>query len=394
MSAEHIMDNEHRVLSNDIIEQRIMDFNAGEQMYFDLSNLNLNRIPVEELSGLNEEKVYTLDLSNNSFTILTQNMFRIFPNVKQIHLDHNQITNIDNGAFAGLSKLEIINFSYNQLTKIEPYYFTGLLKLYNLDLSHNKIEVIEDNSFHNDEFRLRELQSLNLGNNRIKRIKLSDFDGLSGLKHLTLAHNPITEIITNNSTDRLRYIQVLDISNVDYDIVLQIKRAIHPNKNPRIRYTNKQRDNETKHKNDIPDESARILHPVHEMVINESVKKEFDSETCPICDENIISENKDIVMTGCTHLFHKNCLDMWFRNREANGQPRTCPLCREVLDNHYNSVRDSKKRNAIIYVTGSASRGGRKRKSARKRVNKRKSVKRSKRHNSLTSKNKHISTSH
>ena len=56
---------------------------------------------------------------------------------------------------------------------------------------------------------------------------------------------------------------------------------------------------------------------------------EYDrQENCPICiekfDENII------IKMPCTHLFHKTCIDSWI---ERNA---SCPICRDVIQNHVN----------------------------------------------------------
>ncbi len=43
---------------------------------------------------------------------------------------------------------------------------------------------------------------------------------------------------------------------------------------------------------------------------------------CPICHE---INNKELFTTSCNHVFHKKCIDKWFKLKS------TCPCCRTNL---------------------------------------------------------------
>ena len=49
-----------------------------------------------------------------------------------------------------------------------------------------------------------------------------------------------------------------------------------------------------------------------------------DKETCQIC-LNIICNNYFLI---CGHVFHKKCINRWFKNSYENN---TCPICREHI---------------------------------------------------------------
>ncbi len=53
--------------------------------------------------------------------------------------------------------------------------------------------------------------------------------------------------------------------------------------------------------------------------------KNLKNETCSICKE-LYTENEEIVLLGCNHKFHYNCINKWINDNIS------CPLCRL----HYN----------------------------------------------------------
>jgi hypothetical protein len=55
---------------------------------------------------------------------------------------------------------------------------------------------------------------------------------------------------------------------------------------------------------------------------------ENDTYQCPICCEGLLL---NIVMTDCSHFFHKRCLQEWIMN--ASRTNLVCPICRyELVD--------------------------------------------------------------
>ena len=44
------------------------------------------------------------------------------------------------------------------------------------------------------------------------------------------------------------------------------------------------------------------------------------TDICPICID-VFEENQEIVKLECNHIYHKQCIEMWFQKK------RICPLC-------------------------------------------------------------------
>lgn len=54
------------------------------------------------------------------------------------------------------------------------------------------------------------------------------------------------------------------------------------------------------------------------------------SDDCSICLEKYRKNDKCIKL-DCSHIFHKKCLNEWFKNRIDKSEELNCPLCRNNL---------------------------------------------------------------
>ena len=85
--------------------------------------------------------LHYLDVSFNRFRVLTQDMFKLFPNLRQIWLIGNNIKLIQQGAFSNL-RLQNLDLSGLFIQHIESGAFKAL-ELHHLDISSNNITTIE-----------------------------------------------------------------------------------------------------------------------------------------------------------------------------------------------------------------------------------------------------------
>jgi len=54
----------------------------------------------------------------------------------------------------------------------------------------------------------------------------------------------------------------------------------------------------------------------------ESHETKLESESCPICMEDITNESAKLIHPICHHRFHSDCLVAWL------GRKASCPVCR------------------------------------------------------------------
>lgn len=102
--------------------------------------------------------------------------------------------------------LESLDLSGNVLRAVEAGTLSFMEKLLHLDLSSNKISFIQSLT------GLDNLESLNLGHNRLSLINLTTFDGLQNLKTLDLSFNSLTTL-SGEPFQNLWYLETWDISH-------------------------------------------------------------------------------------------------------------------------------------------------------------------------------------
>lgn len=73
-----------------------------------------------------------------------------------------------------------------------------------------------------------------------------------------------------------------------------------------------------------------------------------DREECNICLDNDSFTYKCWVKLGCSHYFHRHCIDLWVEERN------TCPVCRENVFQSYRNfiIRNNENKiNMIVCFT-------------------------------------------
>ncbi|XP_031639841.1 toll-like receptor 7 [Contarinia nasturtii] len=155
----------------------------------DLRNNSIGIIHDRAFSSLHN--LHTLNLSGNRMHIIGAGLF----NNGGIHvltrlvLSNNLITLIDTRAFRNCTSLEELDLSSNQLTEV-PAAVRDLKNLKSLDLGENRINVLRNESFEN----MLQLTGLRLMDNLISNITNGIFYPLRGLHVLNLANNKIQNI--------------------------------------------------------------------------------------------------------------------------------------------------------------------------------------------------------
>ncbi|XP_066268935.1 toll-like receptor 13 [Branchiostoma lanceolatum] len=152
-----------------------------------------------------------LDLGNEAFTKFDGDCKPW--NITSLHLQYNNIGNIDISVFC-IASLRYLDFSNNRIASID---YHGMAceqsNLETLRFDQNHIERIQLNWANSPHApKLRNLKTLTLSNNKIRRIETGQFPGLHQLEHLDLSHNEIHTV--NQSAFRgLSRLRFLDLSD-------------------------------------------------------------------------------------------------------------------------------------------------------------------------------------
>ncbi|XP_047997033.1 toll-like receptor 13 [Leguminivora glycinivorella] len=192
--------------SNEIntLEKNVFD-NMASLTTIDLRNNYLESIDRDMF--INITKLTTVYLSRNKLKTLPKNMFQgkvIF----NFTIEGNELEGtLERGSFEGFAMVTELDISGQHLTSVENYAFAGLQNVKTLLLNNNDLESLSNYSFKG----LHYLNCLDLSYNKLQKLDIATED-LTGLQILTLHHNKITFISSNNFI-ALGSLQLLDLSH-------------------------------------------------------------------------------------------------------------------------------------------------------------------------------------
>lgn len=63
--------------------------------------------------------------------------------------------------------------------------------------------------------------------------------------------------------------------------------------------------------------------------IIECLIKDDQHLKCPICYCKIDLQYNGTTKLYCNHIFHYNCINKWFKQKEINNEELKCPVCRK-----------------------------------------------------------------
>lgn len=159
-----------------------------------LKDLNLNNNLIAELRGEHDfppnlrSSLKTLSLAANSLTFVDQFAFSVLTSLQHLDLSANNIFALNEMAFSQANDLATSSSS--------PLSVTALPSVREEESSYNNYRLggrtADSPSSSSPPTPLTQLQSLNLANNRLKKIPFDAIHNLSGLKVLDLRSNLMT----------------------------------------------------------------------------------------------------------------------------------------------------------------------------------------------------------
>lgn len=181
------------------LEDSLEDLPSLETLDVSYNNLHHLGRSLERLSNLQN-----LDLSFNYLTELESDAFSSLNQLTSLDLSGNQLMTLSS-SLNYLGYLHRLNLSSNDLTSIEYDDLKGMHGLRELDLSHNRLKNL-DGTF---GFQLSELTVLKLQDNHLPRLHRS-LKSLRDLKSLDLRDNQMTTLHVSQLTHN-RQLKVLQI---------------------------------------------------------------------------------------------------------------------------------------------------------------------------------------
>ncbi|XP_075981500.1 uncharacterized protein LOC142980086 [Anticarsia gemmatalis] len=172
-------------------------------------NMTGNQLTTAILSNMNELNSLTeIDLSHNTISSIQGNTYpHPFSNMRTINLSHNYIVKIPDAVFDEIDNLQNLDLSYNYIDLLSAFTFEGIRKLSKLNLSNNRLTGVNSSLF-----RFSDLTKLDLSFNRIKDLKVNDFDRLGKLEQLDLNSNLIKSIDADVFKSVVS-LNIIDLSN-------------------------------------------------------------------------------------------------------------------------------------------------------------------------------------
>eukprot|EP00035_Acanthoeca_spectabilis_P015659 m.314124 g.314124 ORF g.314124 m.314124 type:complete len:1717 (-) comp16409_c0_seq9:26-5176(-) len=162
------------------------------------------------------EQIRYVDFTASIFedTTLDVNTFSEAPNIEWIEGHNAGITDFRDGFFAPLSRLIFVGFTNNLLTILRNNLFANNTVLRYVSLSNNRISTIEPNALRNTQVgsislngnhfsqvpaaglqgASHSLIQIELSENTITRIAANDFSGMSLVRGLLMARNPVVQV--------------------------------------------------------------------------------------------------------------------------------------------------------------------------------------------------------
>lgn len=165
--------------------------NVPNVQHIDLHSNKLTTLPANLLQGL--DKLVKLEVSDNLLTSVHENMFDGISTLKQLDLSKNDGLILSELLLKGLSlewlsiaKMGLTTFPTNMLLEVKD-------SLTGLDMNHNSFKTLQTDQFKDFKY----LKSLVLDSCEIESIESGAFNGLNNLESLNLGNNKLTEISTD-----------------------------------------------------------------------------------------------------------------------------------------------------------------------------------------------------
>lgn len=173
----------------------------------ELREFRLGALRWETTRGAFPNKLVELSIRHSDITELINGSLVMLNHLGTLDISHNGIQVVHPGTLDNLVLLRHLDLGWNQLKDVKGI-FVGLKNLETLDLSNNKLESLSLKTFGG----LQRLHWLDLSENKITNVEPGTFLPMPGLERLVLGQNPLKSLQRFEFLgSRLRY---MDVSNL------------------------------------------------------------------------------------------------------------------------------------------------------------------------------------
>lgn len=179
--------------SNLTSDQEIIDIlkRAPKTLYkLSFKGNNLKTFPTKHLRQV--PKLIILDLSNNFFVDIPNDVSAHAPELHALDLSHNNISTLNKSQIGGLYLLKKLHLPGNYITTLDDNVFWNCSTLFGLYLQNNQITtIVSQNSFKG----LTSLTYLDLSQNRISSLQFQVLKFLTNLSKFSIADNELKTLL-------------------------------------------------------------------------------------------------------------------------------------------------------------------------------------------------------
>lgn len=174
-------------------------------------------------SAEDNNAVKTVRFEDSVMPILTNELCKVFPNLKVLYVDQLLMEQIESNALHECKKLTSLSFFGNKLKNLDQNLFEGNPELTGLVISNNLLNTIDGKLFKH----IKKLEWLYLSDNFLTEIPLDQFPRLENLEYLSI--NDVKDLDHQDLLQKLPNLKEIYMHNNVFDcdrlrIILDVLR--------------------------------------------------------------------------------------------------------------------------------------------------------------------------
>lgn len=156
--------------------------------------------------------VRKVKFSGSKVPVLTKEICKTFPQIKELELVNQGIEVIEENAFRACETLEVLKLNDNKIVKLDKHSFYALKGLKRLHLQFNHIKELDDEAF----YSLESLTELSIGSNDLEEFSPELLKYSVHLENLWIYSNDLADVDVEKLLDNLPKLRQLEIDDNEF----------------------------------------------------------------------------------------------------------------------------------------------------------------------------------